>query len=698
MSTPPTHVTRRRVRRYFLVAGAVTTLAGLTTVLVLLSARASGRWAEHTHAVLDRVVRAETAIENLRAQYRIFLLNGDSVSVAEVARGRAALTAAIDTLVNLTRDDPGQTARFAALKAVLARADTVRSVVDQARARGIEAGRATFNSGPHAEIRALVDSQIAAIEANERQLLSVREKRQRSAEVIASLVVMLSLAAGAVLVWWGWRRQQAEADALEAAEARYRNLTNQSPDGVIVHADGVVRYASPTAAALLAAGAPETLVGVPFSTLLHPDDRPAGQERLAALLSTGRPNEPRIFRLQRLDGQLGEVEARSGLVDFDGKPAVQVILRDVSDRLRMERELEHSEARFRSVINGMSEGMVMQDASGAITLWNPAAEWILGLDGDQLGGRRSIDPRWRAIDENGEVLPGDRHPAMVSLRSGKPCRAVLGIETGEGDRAWLRASSAPLFRVGETTPYAVLTTFADITSEWEAQQRVAESEERYRLLAENSNDLISLRSVDDRFLYASPSHQAVLGWKPEELVGTSAYELMHPDDRSWISKGPRAALAKGTRPGPVTLRVRHRDGHYVWVEGVATPLLNPAGELGGIQVTARDVTARRALEEELRQSQRLEAMGRMASGVAHDFNNLLTVIRASAELLHEGGGDEDFVQLSAAADRAELLTTQLLAFSRGQHSEPARVVLATLLRGAEDLLKRLAGPQVQVRL
>jgi PAS domain S-box-containing protein len=278
----------------------------------------------------------------------------------------------------------------------------------------------------------------------------------------------------------------------------------------------------------------------------------------------------------------------------------------------------------------------------------------------------------------------------------------MHVKRPDASHAWLGVSSVPLFRPGEAEAYGVTTTFADVTQERQDARLLEESLQQYRLLADNTADMVSRRTLDHRFQYASPSHTAILGWTPEELIGRTPFELIHPDDLARVRSGPVVKIAAGS-PSSTTFRVRHKDGHYIWIEGLTTPLKDASGVHTGYAVCARDITARRQLEEQLRQSQKMEAMGRMASGVAHDFNNLLTVIRNAAELIQGRGASvtDDggcFAELEVAVSRAASLTSRLLAFSSGQHSEPQPLAIAAVVRESRSLLQRVLSETSRLEL
>ena len=382
--------------------------------------------------------------------------------------------------------------------------------------------------------------------------------------------------------------------------------------------------------------------------------------------------------------------------------AAHEILRDLTARLDAERERDQSQARYRAVLDAMGEGVVLQDEQLVIKHWNPAAERILGLTGDQLAGKTSFDPSWRAVDEDGEPLPGERHMAAIAMRTGAQVTGTMGVERAGRDRVWITVTAVPLFRAAETAPHAVVVTFADITAARDARARIEESETRYRLLADHSADLVSQRDLNHTMIYASPSHLQILGWQPEEIVGKSGFGLIHPEDRERIEQARTDHLRSGDAP-VLTSRARHKDGHYVWLEATSSTVRAPDGTIEGYITSARDITARRALEDELRQSQKMEVMGRMASGIAHDFNNLLTVIRSSAELLRmdarrAGVTLDAIAEIDGATDRATALTTHLLTFSRRQHYAPKREAVAGLVQSVEPFLRRMCPANVQLHV
>ena len=229
-----------------------------------------------------------------------------------------------------------------------------------------------------------------------------------------------------------------------------------------------------------------------------------------------------------------------------------------------------------------------------------------------------------------------------------------------------------------------------------AVEALERREEHYRSLIENSMDLISILNLDGTIRYVSPSHERMLGYPLDELVGRNALSFVHPEDKARVI----GALEKGNNGRPLECRVRHTDGSWRMLESFARDLSHVAG-VNGMVVNARDITERKRLEEQLHHSQRLEAVGRLAGGVAHDFNNLLMVITGYSHMLLDAmhasdPARQDLEQVVKASERATDLTRQLLAFSRRQGVRASLVNLNMLVREMDRMLRRVLGEEIEL--
>jgi PAS domain S-box-containing protein/putative nucleotidyltransferase with HDIG domain len=266
--------------------------------------------------------------------------------------------------------------------------------------------------------------------------------------------------------------------------------------------------------------------------------------------------------------------------------------------------LSDSEEQYRTLFETMAQGVVYQDTNGQIIAANPAAQRILGLTLDQMQGRTSLDPRWRAIREDGSDFPGELHPSAIALRTGRDVHGVVhGVfnPADEGFR-WILVNATPQFRVGETEPYQVFTTFEDITERKHAEDALRASEERFRALIENSSDGIALLDIEGFIRYVSPSISAVLGYSTDEVVGQQILQFVHPDDLTYTMTQALAVMQTPDKPILFQHRLRHKDGTWRWIEAHdQNRLADPAVQ--AIVVNFRDTSERKAAEESLAASE-----------------------------------------------------------------------------------------------
>ena len=232
------------------------------------------------------------------------------------------------------------------------------------------------------------------------------------------------------------------------------------------------------------------------------------------------------------------------------------------------------------------------------------------------------------------------------------------------------------------------------------RQRLLEREEVFRLITENAADMIAVVDSDGRRIYNSPAYQKILGYSLQELNSVSALDQIHPDDRRLVEEASIQARAEGIGR-QIEYRMRHKNGSWRTLESTASAIRTSGGKVEHLVIVNRDITDRRRLEEQFRQAQKMDAIGRLSGGIAHDFNNLLGVIIGYTEILQENTDtshpDRSCVdEILRAGQRAASLTRQLLAFSRQQVLEPKVLDLNAVISDMEKMLRRLIGEDIEL--
>ncbi|MFC1978638.1 PAS domain-containing protein [Chloroflexota bacterium] len=211
-----------------------------------------------------------------------------------------------------------------------------------------------------------------------------------------------------------------------------------------------------------------------LANYVHPDDREMVIETFNNSLKSGASYDI-VHRLMLKDGTIKDVSVRCMTYYDNGAPIRSIgIVQDITARKWAEEALSKSEKKYRNLFETMAQGVVYQDASGNILSANPSAERILGLSIDEMQGRTSIDPRWRSIHEDGADFPGETHPAMVALKTGKRVNnVIMGVfSPRDSQMHWININAVPQFKQGEKKPYQVYTTFEDITERKLAEDKI----------------------------------------------------------------------------------------------------------------------------------------------------------------------------------------------------------------------------------
>lgn len=512
-------------------------------------------------------------------------------------------------------------------------------------------------------------------------------------------------------------RKTAEQRAIEA-ERRYAGLCEATSDGVVrVGPDGTIAGCNPAFASMLGYKAGE-MAGMPWAGLAAPeDDGPAG-----AMPGEGPAACEKVFVAG--DGRTVAARVRAfALNDADNRPdGFWAVVRDLTPEKEARREISTGESLLKGLISSLPGTFYVIDREGRMLRWNRALEEITGYSGEEIGrmnaveffcasNRRLIREKiedafiYGAAEVEAELVTseGEKIPfhfrGVLTRIDGAQCVVGTGtdISRWKGAEQALKDAMAELeARVAERTRELVGTN-----------SLLRKSEERFRALVETTSDWVWEVDAKGVYTYASPKITEVLGYKPEEVLGRTPFDLMPADEAHRIGSVFKKIAALKRPFAMLENRNTHKDGHEVVLETSGTPILDASGNLLGYRGIDRNVTVRKRQESErsriqdqMIHSQKIEAIGVLAGGIAHDFNNLMVIIRLNNSMALKRTGDDEIAQyleqINAASERAENLTRQLLIFSRRQPTEPRALDLNRKVGGVLGMLRRLIGENILI--
>ncbi len=422
-------------------------------------------------------------------------------------------------------------------------------------------------------------------------------------------------------------------------------------------------------------------------------DDPAQRTRAQeALLPDGSLNNFEV-KFRARDGSIIHGLHSAELIKVDGQPMRLGITIDVTERKEAQDALRFSEERFRNLIEGSVQGLVVINQDWKPVFANQAAARIFGFD--EIDELLSID----------SIEPGVHRADLARLRlytrarfDGDPSVPPLYEYRGfkkDGTMIWLQVMVQVIDWQGER---CLQCTQVDITEQKIAERDAKESDTRFRNLIEGSIEGVMVFRKD-RFLFVNQALADIFGYTTEELLADVIIDdLIDPAERERLRVYRDNRLHGEDVPERYEFRGRRKDGAPAWLE-ISVRLVSWEGELA-YQCGIVDRTARRQAEDRLRQSQKLEAIGGLTGGIAHEFNNLLMVVTGNLELLRDRLEDETLKKwvntaLKGASRGAEL-TQRLLAFARRQPLRPQATDVNELVDGVLQMSQKTLGSQIDV--
>jgi PAS domain S-box-containing protein len=268
-------------------------------------------------------------------------------------------------------------------------------------------------------------------------------------------------------------------EALRHGEERFRALVENGWDAILlVDLQRTISYASPSLTNILGYSL-EEIRDQNYSRFCDPETVGEAQGVIAHCLGSPGIDCRFQIRARHKDGSSRYLEGViCNRLEDAHIQAVVANFRDITERRMVEEALKESEAMHRSMVSALEEGLVLQDADGAIVTWNASAERILGLSSDQLRGRTFLNPSWQAVHEDGSAFPGNEHPTSYTSRTGRPqSNVIMGVHRPDGSLVWLSINSRALVHEGQNKPHAVVATFHDISRRKEVEEELRRAKE-----------------------------------------------------------------------------------------------------------------------------------------------------------------------------------------------------------------------------
>ncbi len=334
---------------------------------------------------------------------------------------------------------------------------------------------------------------------------------------------------------------------------------------------------------------PSTIKGV--ESIIHPEDIPTNHEKLNACVTGAEKIYETECRLKKKNGEWIWVLSRGKIVEWDEKNNPVRLMGtnvDITNRKQIEIALQESTTFNSQMIESARDGIVVYGPDLRYKVWNPFMEELSGKSANEVLGKHPI-----------EVFPVLKDVGILErlekILEGKSFVEEIDFYFKVPKEGWASDISAPLKNAkGEII--GIMGIVRSITDRKLAENKLRESEEKYRLLSENMLDMVALHELDATYLFISPSVETLLGYTPEELIGTSPYDLFHPEDKERIRNESHNRAHKGEITTLIEYRIRKKDGTYIWFASNSRPIYDEKQNIIQLQTISRDITEKKEYE------------------------------------------------------------------------------------------------------
>ncbi|HEX9182290.1 MAG TPA: PAS domain S-box protein, partial [Burkholderiales bacterium] len=453
-------------------------------------------------------------------------------------------------------------------------------------------------------MRAAVRCPVIVITAEEQPGLDAEALEKGAFEILHKGKLTPDAIARVLCLAEGQRKVQA---SLESAEQRYRQLIEVAPDAIFVHADWRIVLVNPAMVRLFRAASEGDLLGREVLELIAPQSRAMVRERMRRLYATQQAVPLAEIEYQRLDGALFSAEVTGASFVYGGRPAAQVVVRDITERKNAEFALRESEARFRSLTELSSDWYWEQDADLRMSFLSRGYSQSSGTTSDKMLGKR----RWE--EPNRMPLHGSWDDHRATLEARMPFRDFEYVRIGDdGKRHYISLSGVPIFdAAGEFKGYRGIGR--NITERKEAEAALRRSEARFRSLAQLTSDWYWEQDENLRLTYVSTGFGKSADTDPAAVLGKQRWEFegIMPVSGSWEE---HRRVLETRQPFRDFEQVRSNpDGTRAYLSSSGEPVFDEAGVFKGYRGVGRDITERKLAEEKLARMAQFDAVTGLAN-------------------------------------------------------------------------------------
>jgi PAS domain S-box-containing protein len=485
-------------------------------------------------------------------------------------------------------------------------------------------------------------------------------------------------------------REQSEAQ-LRQSQEKYASMVHSSPDAITLRSLPDRRYLEVNEGFTRLTGysAEEVLGKTPAELDLWVERQP--HQTTLQLVETEGQVRGEEFRFRTKTGEIRYGQVSATRVTINGRPCMLSVTHDITDRKRAEAEV----SQLALIVESSDDAIVGKSLDGKIVSWNAGAERIYGYSASEVLARPIsvlIPPEQR--DELPEILERLKRDERIQHYETVRVRK-------DGERINVSVSISPV-KDAEGKVIGASAIARDVTERKHVEAQLRKSEAQFRSLVHDAPYGIFRVTLDGQLLHVNPALVMMLGYdSEEELMGRNMEKDIYRDPQS-RQRLIREHAHKDDFRG-VEAEWRRKDGKVITVKMTGHPVLQKDNSVAYFEVFAEDITERRTLERQLFQSQKMEAIGRLAGGIAHDFNNLLSVILGHSDILEQQAGTNSRLGKSVeatrnAAERAAALTMQLLAFSRKQVIDPTVIDLNQSVSEIQKMLHRIIGEDIELTI